>query len=328
VVTVGALRASATSPEAQQDLIAASASITQLSNVDRRARDYIREGEPLMAGDVVFAEGAEAAAGAVRQIEEARLSEHRAFDGEEAVLRRLEALVLGGTAALTALVLAILAWAHGPAPRMAAIAAPAAAVATPPAADAAPGKGAVPAIMKAASPPPPVIPDSGRESMHALREAAALCTELGSARDTIELSRLLAQAGRLMDASGLIVWLGTASGADLRPVLAHGYAEDTLSRIPPVPRSADNAAAAAYRSGSLQIVAARPGVAAGAIVAPIIAADGCIGALTAEIRERGEGSEAIQALATIFAAQLAGLLGASAAAEGPAAPAIDRVASA
>ena len=51
-------------------------------------------------------------------------------------------------------------------------------------------------------------------------------------------------------------------------------------------RSADNAAAAAYRTGQLQIVLARPGESNGAVVAPLLSADGCIGALSAEIRGR------------------------------------------
>jgi GAF domain-containing protein len=82
-----------------------------------------------------------------------------------------------------------------------------------------------------------------------------------------------------------------------------------------VPRKADNAAAAAYRSGTLQIVLSRPGGSSGAVVAPILTADGCIGALSAEIRSGGETSEGVQALAAIFAAQLAGVLAAAPAAE-------------
>ena len=45
-----------------------------------------------------------------------------------------------------------------------------------------------------------------------------------------------------------------------------------------------------------------------AIVAPILGADGCLGALSAEIKDGGEASEAVQAVATIVAAHLAGLL--------------------
>jgi len=58
----------------------------------------------------------------------------------------------------------------------------------------------------------------------------------------------------------------------------------------------------------MQIVLSRPGSASGAIVAPILAADGCIGVLSAEILGGGEASENVQALATIFAAHLATIL--------------------
>jgi hypothetical protein len=64
----------------------------------------------------------------------------------------------------------------------------------------------------------------------------------------------------------------------------------------------------------LQIVLARPGAASGAVVAPILAADGCIGALSAEIRGGAETSELVQTFATIFASHLAGILAAAPAA--------------
>jgi hypothetical protein len=105
-----------------------------------------------------------------------------------------------------------------------------------------------------------------------------------------------------------MVWMGTSSGGNLRPVLAHGYSSQMIARMPPVARSADNAAASAYRSGMLQIVLSRPGVSSGAVVAPILSAEGCIGALSAEIRGSGETSELIQAFAAIFASHLAGVL--------------------
>jgi hypothetical protein len=110
-----------------------------------------------------------------------------------------------------------------------------------------------------------------------------------------------------------MVWMGTTTGADLRPVLAHGYSSQMIARIPPVPRSGDNAAAAAYRSGTLQIVLARPGGVRGAVVAPILSAEGCVGALSAEIRDGGETSASVQALASIVAAHLAGVLAATSA---------------
>jgi GAF domain-containing protein len=107
-----------------------------------------------------------------------------------------------------------------------------------------------------------------------------------------------------------VVWLANPDGAELQPVLSHGYNDNTRARLPNVPRAANNAAAAAYRSGDLQIVLSRPGGAKGAIVAPILGSRGCIGALSAEIRGGGEASESVQALAAIVAAQLAGVLAA------------------
>lgn len=326
---VKGLQSSATSAEAQQELVQADAAVAQLSNVDRRARDYIRGNEQLMAGDVVFAEGGDVATTALHQVEAARLVEYRAFDADEAALRRREASALGGAAALSALILAILAFARAPAVHRAASSTSSGSTVE----SAARGQAKpTPATTSAELVSEPFddmsyeptfgsaetrsepLSEETSESIHALRAAASLCTGFGSARDSSDLSRLLADAGDLMNASGLIVWLGSAEGGDLRPVLAHGYAEQTLARIPPVPRSADNAAAAAYRTGSLQIVTARPGTSAGALVAPILGSNGCIGALTAEIREQGETLETVQALATIFAAQLAGVLSPAAAA--------------
>ena len=65
--------------------------------------------------------------------------------------------------------------------------------------------------------------------------------------------------------------------------------------------------ALAYRTGVQQIVRSVPGETTSAIVAPILTADGCIGALSAEFRG-AEASEPVQAFAAILAAQLAGVL--------------------
>jgi hypothetical protein len=142
---------------------------------------------------------------------------------------------------------------------------------------------------------------------------AQLCTDIGRVGDAEQLEGLLSRAAEVLDASGLVLWLGTASGSELRPALAHGYSAEMVSRIPVVPRSANNAAAAAYRSGTLQIVLSRSGSPAkGAVVAPVLSADGCVGVLSAEIRDGGESSETVQSLATIFAAQLAGVVASTA----------------
>ena len=305
--SVASLREAAASAEARRVLGLAAVAITDFGSLDQRARDYIRTGESLMAGDVVFTGGGEAAANAARQIEAARLAEREAFDAEEARVRKIQASAAGGAAVFAALALAILAFA--PAGREAD------AVAIAPA----PQPMDVSEIVAHARP---------RGSAPALRAAAELCTEFGRVNDLPDLTRLLGRASNLMDASGLIVWIGSTSGADLRPVLAHGYSDTMLAKVPSVPRSADNAAAAAYRSGALQIVLTRPGTSPGAVVAPLLSPDGCIGALTAEIRDRGETSDSVQALAAIFAAQLVNIIGTAATAPAVAEHDITKLASA
>src|SRR5213075_839955 len=104
---------------------------------------------------------------------------------------------------------------------------------------------------------------SARAVSPILKGAAQLCTEFARVTSLEDLTALLGRAADMLDASGLVVWLGSPIGADLRPVLAHGYSDQALARMPTVPRSANNAAAAAYRSGTLQIVLTQPGSSAG-----------------------------------------------------------------
>jgi GAF domain-containing protein len=161
--------------------------------------------------------------------------------------------------------------------------------------------------------PQPPAPSSSRVVSPMLKVAAEVCTDFGRVQDIEELKNVLGRAARVIEANGAVVWLGSTAGADLRPVLAHGYSSQTVARMQSVPKSADNAAAAAYRTGALQIVLSQPGGSTGAIVAPLLSPDGCIGALSVETKGGGETSDSIQALAGIFAAQLAGVLAASAA---------------
>ena len=313
--TLEALRGTVISATAGQALLDAASAVTEFGNVDKRVRDYLKADESLMASDIVFSEGTVAAGRAAVQVEAARLAEHQAFDADEATLRRLEAYAIGAAAGLSGLILAILGLARGSSRQQ---------VALPSELDAS-TTGELPlressASLGRVSPPPVVAPPAAiapppapvrAPSAVALRAAADLCTEFGRIHDLADLKALLGRAARVMDANGLVVWLGSPAGIDLQPVLAHGYSDQVLSLMRAVPRSADNAAAAAYRTGALQTVMARPGTLLGAVVAPLLSADGCIGALTAEVRDGGETSEQVQALASIFAAQLAGILAAS-----------------
>jgi hypothetical protein len=156
---------------------------------------------------------------------------------------------------------------------------------------------------------PPVPPVEPQASAAFFKAVADLCTDIGRVSDLEQLRALLGRTAQLLDASGLVLWSASESGAELQPAITHGYTPQTVARIPAVPYTADNAAAAAYRTGKLQVVASRAGSSVkGAIVAPVTSVDGCIGVLSAELRSGGERSEQIQALAAILAAQLAGVL--------------------
>ena len=291
----------------------AEATIAEFSAIDKRARDYLRSGQQLMAGDVIFTEGSDAAATAVRQIETARLAQHQAADADVAAIRKEQAITAGTAAGLVFVLVLILI----PVPRTKEVAVDDGALTITPRTTTSAANSNVTVKPTPVAPPPasrPVPPLTFHAQGSVLKAATDVVTAFGRVRDLSELTRVLGQAADVMDASGLMVWVGSAAGDDLRPVLAHGYTEETIARFPPVPRTADNAAAAAYRSGTQQIVASRQPGGTGAVVAPILTADGCIGALSAEIRSGGETSQSVQALASIFAAQLAAVFAAPAAA--------------
>jgi hypothetical protein len=292
---VDRLRETAVSAAARASLMEAGATVTEFANIDRRAREYVTSNLQLMAGDVVFTEGGQTANEAVRQIEAARVAEQQDLDAWEAAKQRRQASILGAAAGFAVLLTALFAFGPSPSGDFATT-----------------DKAITPAPIRRADSNIGVGEDLPRTSVPALKIAAELCTELARVNDSADLMAILGRAANVMDASGLVVWMGSTAGADLQPVLAHGYTPQVLARMPAVTRTANNAAAAAYRTGALQIVLARPGQSNGALVAPLLTPDGCIGALTAEIRSGGETADATQALAAIFAAQLATVLGSSA----------------
>ena len=100
------------------------------------------------------------------------------------------------------------------------------------------------------------------------------------------------------------MWVADRSGSALFPTLTHGYGAAVLARMTSIPRDADNAAAAAWRLGELRTVTAQ-GQAPGALVTPIVTAEGCVGVLAAETRNGSEHDEGTRAVSRILAAQLA-----------------------
>ena len=81
------LRQSA-APGTHTALDEATATIAEFATIDRRVRDYLNAAQPLMAADVIFTEGGDAAATASRQVETARQAEHQKADLDAAVMRK------------------------------------------------------------------------------------------------------------------------------------------------------------------------------------------------------------------------------------------------
>jgi hypothetical protein len=158
-----------------------------------------------------------------------------------------------------------------------------------------------------------------------LAAAARLTTELSTLSDQAQLPGLLGRAADVLDARGVVIWMG--AGSELFAAAAHGYDPAVLQRIKPIARSADNATAAAWRTSQLRTVSA-DSAGHGAIVAPMLGPGGCVGVLAAETRGGREQDEATQSVATIVASQLASVLAAWPAASTTAAEPLDRKAAA
>ncbi len=307
---VDALRAIATTSSGGQALINASSALTEFTNIDKRVRGYLRSGEPLMASDVVFSEGQENTAQAFAHVEAAREDEEHMYLAAETGLRLRQAYALAAAAGWAMLVIGILVvGATRPEQQPSDADAPTVAGTDGQRGDLPLHPGGLLGLAESSrATAPQTAATAPAETVATLAGIAELCTELSQVRDAADLQAFLGRAARHLDASGVVIWVGSSSGSDLQPIASHGYGERVLALMKPIPRSADNATSAAYRDGLPHVVPARPGASPGAVVAPLLSTDGCIGALTAEIRNGGEASAAVQSMAAIVAAQLASVL--------------------
>jgi hypothetical protein len=332
--TLGKIDRAALSPESAQDLAAVTEAVAAFSKLSDHVRELVATEQPLTASSIVFGDATQhlSTASAARACGAATQGE--AVEREVARVSLNEAFALGGALAWTLIVLLILL------PRVTVEAAPAVSedavtkhlglsLGGPSAA----GSGATGSGVdldlawrgqQAAAASPPESPhesereledDVRRESglrlnMDAqvdLAEAARLCTDLARVKESGELAGLLARAAELLGASGIVLWLAEPDGSALRPAASHGYSDHALARMKTLSGRSANAVSLAFTTGRLEVVrggADKPG----AIVAPIVAPGGCVGAVAAEIRHGAEASPSVQAVATIVAAQLASLV--------------------
>ncbi len=306
-------------PAAVEALDAADRALKVYEGIDRRIRGFVVNGTTLMAADAVYEDGLKTS-GVIRSSAE---QAHAALVGPARTgydQRRLQYMLAGAAAGGGILVsLLLLPTGRQPEPEVE-LHAPESSlhlderagrtepVLVSPASDAMRGPIDVPAPAPSA---PAAVVDArravGTVPDESLDAAAKVCTDLARVKDADELRDALGRAARLLDASGVIVWVTEGGGKSLKPLLTYGYPEEALRRIPTLPRDQDNATAAAWRDAVTQVVDATD-TAPGAIAVPLLVPQGCVGVLAAEIRHGRESATATRALAQIVAAQLAVLI--------------------
>jgi hypothetical protein len=255
--------------------------------VDSRSREYIEQGESLLASDLIFREGNDSIAAVVKTLRAAAQSELQAAAAMQADLERQEWGTLAGVAVtwFAGLVLLTPMAASRPVEQNVAklgLLENAATASAP---------------QPAANPTPAVQPD--------LALVADVCGALARTADAKSLRDALARVASVLDAPGVVVWIG--AGEELFPALAVGYDDRIVARLGPIPRNAANATAAAWRSAQMRTVPAGE-ASRGAIAVPLSGVNGCVGVFAAELRDGREQDSSIQAVAALIAAQLAAIV--------------------
>lgn len=279
--------ASLTAPGSQAAFTSAAAALDNFRALDGRVKEFVTGGNSLLASDLIFSDSLEATGTASTQIGVALGEELRALAGRQAELRRGQLIVLGGAGGGLLLLLLVLALTEASSPR-----AVDAQVALPP---------VEPTRFEAPLPRarPAVTPK--------LVSTAQLCGEFARVVDAGQLPSLLERTAKVLDASGIIIWVADSAGQELRAAMSHGYSAQVIAKMGGISCDASNAAAAAYRSAEMRTVAGDAATSA-AVVAPLMTAEGCIGVLSAEVKGGAEKDDSSLALAAIFAAQLATLV--------------------
>ena len=256
--------------------------------IDEKSREYIQQGDNLLAADLIFSEGRDALDAAIKTLPTADASEQQAAASKRSDLERQQWGALAGIAVIWLAGLVLLTpSAHAPQAERS--------FANLGLSDRTPTDTASEPAL------PPVTPAPQPD----LALVADVCGALARTADADSLRDALARAAAVLDARGIVVWIG--AGEELFPALAHGYDERIVARLGPIPRNAANATAAAWRSAQMRTVPA-DAASHGAVAVPLTGVNGCIGVFAAELRDGREQNAATQAVAAVIAAQLAAIV--------------------
>jgi len=293
---IATFRAAAAVPEAQSAADNAASALQDFEQADRRARDYARSGQKLLASDLIFADGLETTGAIAASIDQARTTEGQARRARLASVHRLELGALGAAAALGIIAVVLLV----AVPRRAEVTAAAPVVETRPAAT-----GATPDPALERGSPPESAPATPAVDFTTI---ATVCAELARVVDTRALPSILERAAAVLDAPGIVLWIADPDGRELSPIVTYGYSQAMVARLGTILSGDENVTASAFRTALMQTVRT-DAVSNGAIAAPLVTPVGCVGVMAAEVRHEGERDSAKLAAAAIVAAQLATLVG-------------------
>jgi GAF domain len=270
-------------------------SFKMIVSIDSKTREYLAQGESLLAADLIFREGHDSIDAATKMLRVLDAAEQQAAAALRADLDRQQAGILAGIAVIWLAGLVLLTPSgrstHDDAGEKLNLFDRTAADTEPRPAD------PVPDPVPAPIPAPSSQPD--------LAVVADICGALARTGDADALRDALARAAAVLEARGIVVWIG--AGEELFPAIACGYDDRIVARLGPIPRNAANATAAAWRSAQVRTVPA-DATSHGAIVVPLLGVNGCVGVLAAELRDGREQDATTRALASVLAAQLAAIV--------------------
>jgi hypothetical protein len=281
-----ALAPSLHSAPGQAALVTVSAAAKTFGATDARIRDRLNGGDSALAASVIFGESRRTLAAMRGALDDIAASESGASEQERRLLEQRIWSVVGATAAAWFVGLFVLASVPASGDRAAAT----------------PSEAPVSETV--------VEPGTGSGGPGAsvdLAAAADVCASVARMTSADAVPDVLARAAAVLDASGIILWMG--AGEELFAAGAFGYDPAVIARLGPIHRSADNATADAWRAGEVRTVKGDM-VSNGAVVTPMWGPHTCIGVLAAEIRRGRESDTATRAVASMIAAQFAAALSA------------------
>lgn len=246
---------------------------------DRRARNYVGNGQLIMASDVVYVESLEILTRIRGHVSAARDTE--VFASRQLMTQTTQfrqALVGGGL--VFALLVAVIAFRK---------------IGAAPVED-------TPAAPSVVAQPAPVTTAPAE-----LADAADVCVDLARLLDGRDLPALLERAASAIGATGLVLWVIDEDRTTLRATLGHGYSDRMLQRLGALQISADNVTSVACRTLQPQVVPSASADVSGAIAVPLISSTGCVGVLAAEVNGVAAGDIHV-AVARVIGAQLSAVI--------------------